>query len=284
MVPQRLIGGLAIREWGEPDDPAVLMWPGLGATSAYFASLAADLDCRTVSVDPPGFGASPPGAPITYARMLESARLVVEECGCVAVVGHSLGGFIAASLAAEPATGVRCAVLIDGGYLTATDLTAIGMPVSAGREQLIEFMRIASTMRFPDWNAAYDGMAAMIMSPRTAALEAYVHALFTVLDGEVCQLASPEHSADLVIATLDNDVSAPAIAVPTLLIACGRPARGREIRQPAWEAFAASSPAVELRVVEEWAHNPGLEDPDGLSALIAGWSPFRDAALRQLRL
>jgi len=57
-VNERLVAGLAVREWGDPDDPAVLLWPGPGATGAYFAEVSAGLPGQAVAVDPPGFGRS----------------------------------------------------------------------------------------------------------------------------------------------------------------------------------------------------------------------------------
>ena len=49
---------------------------------------------------------------------------------------------------------------------------------------------------------------------------------------------------------------------------------------PAWEAFAQASPLIELRVAEEWGHNPPLQDAAGTARMIAEWLgpyPAKDA-------
>ena len=264
--------GLAVWEWGDPTEPGVLLWPGLGATSAYFRSLAPALPGRAVVVDPPGFGRSAPPPAYSYQRLVDAAARVIEVCGCRAIVGHSLGAYVAAGVAGEPPAGLRAAVLIDGGFLDAKGMAGLGMPVTAGRAQLIAWLE-ANTPRFPDWETAIRELATMFGSAPTPALEAYLRALFTEADGEIRDLTPPDRMADLILAVFDQDVRALAarVAVPALLIACGVPAERRPIREQAWRAFAGASPLVELHVAEDWGHNPILQDPEGSSHLIANW-------------
>lgn len=271
-VRRQLVGSLAVREWGDPALPGVLLWPGLGATGAYFESLVPELPCRAVAVDPPGIGASPPIDGSTYGRLVEMACSVVERCECRAIVGHSLGAYVAVGVAAEPPIGLQAAVLIDGGVMEAEEMEQFGPPITAARAQLIEWLT-ANTLAFPDWDTATRELAPMIGSDETPALKAYVRELFAEIDGEVRELATPEPAADLLLATFDHDVRAAGerLAVPTLLIACGQPAQSRALRQRAWEAFAAGSSLVELHVADDWGHNPIFQDPEGFSTLTAGW-------------
>jgi pimeloyl-ACP methyl ester carboxylesterase len=116
-------------------------------------------------------------------------------------------------------------------------------------------------------------LAAMISSHQTRALTAYVREVFNEIDGEIRELATPDHAADLLLATFDHDVRvlAERLTVPTLLIACGQPAEQRALRERAWQAFAAGSSLVELHVADEWGHNPIFQDPEASSTLTAGW-------------
>lgn len=266
------MGGLAVWECGDPTEPGVLLWPGLGATSAYFRSVAQALPGRAVVVDPPGFGRSAPPHAYTYERLVDAAARVIEACGCRAMVGHSLGGYVAAGVAGAPPAGLRAAVLIDGGFLDATGMAGLGMPVTAGRAALIGWLE-ANTPRFPDWETAIGELAKMIGSAPTPVLEAYARELFTDINGEIRDLTPPDRMADLILAVFDQDVPALAerIAVPVLLIACGQPAEHRSSREKAWQAFANASPLVELHVADAWAHNPILQDPEASSSLIADW-------------
>ena len=267
-----MVAGLAVREWGDPGDPAVLLWPGLSSTSAYFAHVAPSLPGRAVAVDPPGFGRSAPLDGYTAERLIEVAAAVTEECGCWAIVGHSLGGYLAVSVAADPPPGLRAAVLLDGGFMDASAMAEIGMPVTSGRDQLIAWMR-ANAPSFPDWETAVRELAAMIGGEPTPVLEAYVREVFVEVDGAIREPTPPEEMADQVLALVDRDVLTPAgrVGVPTLLIAGGQPLEGRATRERAWRRFADSSTLIELHVADAWGHNAILQDSQASSRLIADW-------------
>jgi pimeloyl-ACP methyl ester carboxylesterase len=197
---------------------------------------------------------------------------VVERCRCAAIVGHSLGAYVAVGVSAAPPAGLEAAVLIDGGFIEAEEMAQFGMPITAGRAQLTEWLA-ANELRFPDWDTATRELASMVAGDRTPALEAYVREVFAELDGEIREPAPPEAAADLLLATFDHGARALAqrLAVPTLLIACGQPVQRRAGREGAWRAFAARSSLVELHVAEDWGHNPIFQDPEAFSTLIAGW-------------
>ena len=271
-VRQRVVASLAVREWGDPAEPGVLLWPGLGANGAYFESLAPELPYRAVAVDPPGLGASAPIDPCTSKKLVEMACTVVDQCECCAIVGHSLGAYIAAGVAAAPPPGLQAAVLIDGGFMAAEDMAERGMPITAGRAALVEWLA-TNTLCFPSWEDATSKLAAMINSQETPALKAYVREVFGEIDGEIRELSDPDRAADLLLATFEHEVHSLAemLAVPTLLVACGQPAEMRASRESAWQGFATRSSLVELRVADDWAHNPIFQDPQGFSALTGGW-------------
>jgi pimeloyl-ACP methyl ester carboxylesterase len=267
-----MIGGLLVREWGDESQPGVLLWPGMGSSAAYFASMAPRMPWRGVAVDPPGSGGSEPLDPCTSDRLIELAAGVVEACDCRAVVGHSLGAYLAVGLATDPPAGLRAAVLIDGGFLGAEDFVELGMPATAGRDELAAWME-ANGPRFPDWDTAFRQLAQMIGGEVTPALEVYVRDVFAEVDGEVHQRGRPEGMADLLLAALDHDVRAQAerIKIRTLLIACTEPPEPRALREKAWTRLAEASPLIDLRVVEGWYHNPILQDPERASSMIVDW-------------
>jgi pimeloyl-ACP methyl ester carboxylesterase len=269
---KRRVGSLAVRESGDPADPGVLLWPGLGATGAYFESFVGELPGRVVAVDPPGLGGSAPLGRCSLERLIEMACAVVEQCECRAVVGHSLGAFVAVGVAAKPPAGLLSAVLIDGGFMQAEDMVRLGMPLTAGRAKLVEWLG-ANSPRFSDWGTATRELATMVGGRESRTFRAYVRDVFVEIDGEVRERMTADQAADLLLATYDHDPAALArtLELPTLLIACGQPAAQRDVRQQAWEAFAARSSLIELHVAEDWSHNPIFQDPEVLTALIAGW-------------
>ena len=271
-VRERLVGGIVVREWGDPAAPAVLLWPGLGSTSAYFAAVAGSIGGRAVAVDPPGFGRSAPPDGYTFEVLAHLAGRVVEACNCWAIVGHSLGANLVVGVAGEPPATLRAAVLLDGGYMDAEALAEVGMPVTAGRDGLTAWMG-TNTPRFADWDAAIGEMGKMIGGGPTEVLETYLREVFDEVDGEVRQAAPVDRMADLVLAVMDQDVLARAahIRVPTLLLASGQPAEGRITRERAWRQFAEASPLIELQVMDAWGHNAILQDPGESARLIADW-------------
>ena len=264
--------GLAVREWGDPADPAILLWPGLGSTGAYFDGIAAALPGRPLTVDPPGSGRSAPLDRYTSDALIERAADVAEAYSCRAVVGHSLGAYVAVGLAADPPAGLRAAVLLDGGFMDAAAMAELGMPVTSGREHLIAWMR-AHRLRFPDWETATRELAGIIGGEPTEMVEAYVRDVFAEVDGEICERISPEEAADQVLAVVEHDVLSRArrVQVPTLLIASGQPAELRVIRERAWRRFIEASPLIELHVEDAWGHNAILQAPEVSTRLIADW-------------
>jgi pimeloyl-ACP methyl ester carboxylesterase len=271
-VRRRIVEGVAVREWGDPGEPGILMWPGLGATGGYFAAVAEAMPGRAVSVDPPGFGDSPPPEAYSYDRLVELAAVLIGACECHAFVGHSLGGFLGAAIASDPPPSLRAVVLVDGGHLGVREFAALGQPApEASREELLEWVK-ENQPRFPDWDTAVGTLAEMIGGDVTPSLEAYAHEILVQADGEICDRSTAERIADLLSVAREHDPDvASDIAIPTLLIACAQPPESRAIRERAWRRFADASPQVELRVGEFWRHNPILQDPKGSSALIVGW-------------
>jgi pimeloyl-ACP methyl ester carboxylesterase len=271
-VDERLIGGLALREQGDPAKAGILLWPGLSSSGAYFDPVVPALPWRSVAVDPPGSGGSAPLDPCTLERLLELTRDIAQACRCRAVVGHSLGAYLALGLAANPPEELAAAVLIDGGFLSPEDYVELGMPVTSGHAELTAWMQ-ANGPRFPDWDTAFERLAAMIGSEVTPVLEGYVRDVFVETDDEVRQRARPDAMADLLLGIVAHDARAQAerIEIPTLLIACGEPSTWRAMRERAWTALAQASPLIELRVVEGWNHNPILQDPDRAASMIVDW-------------
>lgn len=268
----RSVGGLAIREWGDPAQPGVLLWPGLGSTGAYFAAVSELLPGRLIAVDPPGFGDSPPLDPYSRERLIEQTREAVCVCRCAAILGHSIGADVALGVANRPPPELKAAVLIDGGYLDASSRAELGVPITAGRAALVDWLE-ASPLAFADWQSAFREIARLFDGEVTAALELLVRETFVERDGQVRQRAVAETLADLLLAIGCADVTpyARGLALPTLLIACGQPPEQRRVKHPAWQAFADASPLVELNVAETWGHNPLQQDPEGAARLIAEW-------------
>ena len=271
----RNVGALVVREWGVSSDPGILLWPGLGFSSTYFLASASLLSGRAVAVDPPGFGRSPAPPAYSYEQLVGSAAEVVRVCDCRAMVGHSLGGDIALSVAAEPPSNLRAVVLVDGGYLEPADAVELGMPGGSDRDEMVAYMR-EHKARFADWEAARTALATLLETEElTPALEVAFRETLTEVDGELRQTASPELLTDALMPFMTEPFDVRALAsraaIPMLLIAVGLPSHVRSTKQRAWEKFAALPPLIEVHVAEDWGHNPLLTAPNDCAALINAW-------------
>lgn len=271
----RKVGELAVRQWGDPAEPGILLWPGMGFTSAYFAGSASFLPGRSVGVDPPGWGRSPAPSRYSYEHLVGLGVEAIRACDCWAMVGHSLGGDLALGVADDQPPGLRAVVLVDGGYLGPSDRIELGAPDAADREAMVASMREAEA-RFPDWESARDAIAQFVGAEELApATEAAFRETLTVVDGELREAAPPERAADMLMsftsAGIDVRARAAAVCVPTLLIAAGQPPESREIKQRAWERFASASPLIELHVAEDWGHHALLATTQECTAVISAW-------------
>jgi pimeloyl-ACP methyl ester carboxylesterase len=269
---ERFLGGLAIREWGDPGEPGILLWPGLGATATYFAPIAESLPGRVIAVDPPGFGGSSPVDPNTREAYVDVARQTIESTGCRAMIGHSLGAYVALDVAARPPAALRAVAMIDGGFLGRREFRDLGMPIGEGRGTLIAWLE-ANDPHFPDWETATTTLSAMLGVDPSPMVADYVRDIYVAVDGEIRSAAGVDRRADLLLAILEDDAvpEASDVQIPTLLIGCGQPIESRAMRQAAWERLVESSPLLRLHVADEWGHNPVLQAPDAIGALLADW-------------
>lgn len=139
---------LAVREWGDTADPALLFWHSLGPASsgALIVEVAPALVAagyRVVSVDGPGFGASPLLPPERYRldALVELARRLVEklELAPLTLMGHSWGGAIAVRFAGAYPDLVQALVLVDSGHIDYRELPEVDVGRTA--EEWIEEVR-----------------------------------------------------------------------------------------------------------------------------------------------
>jgi pimeloyl-ACP methyl ester carboxylesterase len=130
---------------------------------------------------------------------VEVAGAVLEACGCRAMVGHSLGAYLAAGVATKPSAQLRAVVLIDGGFLDPHGMAALGMPTASGRGELAAWLG-ANAPRFADWETATRELATMIGTAPTPAIAAYAREVMTEVDGEIRNPSAPERLAEFILA------------------------------------------------------------------------------------
>jgi pimeloyl-ACP methyl ester carboxylesterase len=219
---------------------------------------------RSISLDWPGHGESPPGdGPASAMRFADVAEEAVEQLAPdgALVVGNSVGGFAAARMAVRRPELVKGLAIVDGGGF-------------AGRPPQV---RAFCALMAQPWflRRIYPRFSTHYMRPRTAADRRARDAGVATTRHDpglraVAELwrsfASPEH---------DLRAGAASISAPTLLI-WGR--RDPVIPLKIGKQAAAAIPGAEL-VVLDTGHVPHTSDPEGFAAHL---TPFADAAFERL--
>ena len=163
----RVAGGeLWVHLWGEVDAEPVLAIHGITASGMAWNAVADRLVAPLVAPDLRGRGASRAGGPYGMGTHAEDCVRVLDELGVerARVVGHSMGGFVAAVVARRYPDRVARLVLVDGGVsLPAPDGdpdTLLGPAAErlrmtfAGREAYRDFWRAHPAFR--DWSPAIE--------------------------------------------------------------------------------------------------------------------------------
>lgn len=102
--------------------PPVILLHGLAGSSRWWSRNTAALagSFRVIAIDLPGFGASPGGGRLDLDAVVGQLVATMDRLGLhrASVVGHSMGGLIAAGLAAEHPERVDRLVLVDAAFLS----------------------------------------------------------------------------------------------------------------------------------------------------------------------
>jgi pimeloyl-ACP methyl ester carboxylesterase len=137
-------GSIFVYEWGEPVDPTLLYWDGLGGTGLHANELAPILagehGLRVIAPDPPGHGRSPalPSDSYRPSRLAALATDLLSELDIehATFLGFSWGGRVGCSFAARFPERTAGLALVEGGiflYGSSRDLAAC---VAEAREEL----------------------------------------------------------------------------------------------------------------------------------------------------
>ncbi len=116
-----MVGGIAYREAGGAEDPAVLLLHGYPQSSFMWRDMlpvVAAAGMRAIAPDFPGFGDSPPDPPGTWERQVEAVERLHSSLGLgpVVLVVHDWGGLIGLRWACEHPDAVRALVISDTGF------------------------------------------------------------------------------------------------------------------------------------------------------------------------
>jgi pimeloyl-ACP methyl ester carboxylesterase len=156
---------LSYLQWGSEDAPPMLLFPGSGAVSAGWESVAPAFakHYRVISFDMRGQGFSDwdPNKQYNVMTHVADMKEAVHQLGLknIIVMGHSMGGNEAVVYAAEDAANVIALIAEDGGYMLpgSTHADRRAQDAKAGIPQ-----RPAPKTEFATWDEV---LASMIYAP-----------------------------------------------------------------------------------------------------------------------
>jgi pimeloyl-ACP methyl ester carboxylesterase len=262
---------LFLRTWGEPDDPTIVCWPGLGPRAgSHFNEVAPELAAggrRVVVVDPPGLGASPALEREGYA--LDSlADLVPDVLDVLGIdravyVGFSWGASLGCFVGGRHPDRLRGLVLLDAGHADYAG-TDVSVPFD---ERVAEMAEALEGERVPSWEAAVAEFRANV--PRwTPELEEQCRAMWRG-DGDGF---APNLDAPVWVAVLDALVRTPPSSAWAALAAGGVPVLLITAQDSADSGpFREAVPRAEVREVPSPTHDVLGHAPAEVAATIAGW-------------
>lgn len=254
-------------EWGRAGDPPALLLHSLAAHSHWWDEVAAALASRfhLVALDFRGHGASAwaDSGAYRFADYVADTVAVIDALGwrAPAVIGHSLGGYVAANLSALHPMRVGSLVIAD--MLTSwTEEMAERAARQAERPGAVFKSRAEAMSRFrlvpPDTFASAARLAhlaeAGVVERRPGAWEwAFDRRVF----------AHPP---------VNPWPFLPGVLCPTLVVRGGR-SSVMEREQMLWAATSVR--LGQFAEVREAYHHLVLDDPAGFAKVVTGWTPAR---------
>jgi len=254
------------QQWGEPDAPAAVFWPGLGSTGLTPVELAPALVAggrRVIGLEPPLSASDDFGLASLAARVCAAAPAPF------VAMGHSWGASVAAVAAVRDPGAVAALVLLDGSFMRLDEYAGGTLD-----ERLAVLEAHIRTMRWASRDAyvADERRRVGRWSPELdEARRATVHAV----DGAIV----PRMSAETALAALraldayDPPAVLPALAAarfPILLLVAAEPAGRREEVGAFVDRFAAAVPRADVRWLPA-GHDLVSELGPELGRIVADW-------------
>jgi len=247
---------LAATELG--DGPALIILHGLFGSARNWSTVARSLAAshRVIALDLRNHGASPWAETMTYAEMADDVAGFIAAAGLdrPSILGHSMGGKVAMTLALDGA--------VEAGALVVVDIAPV--PYDGGFGPTVAAMRaldLASLGRRADADAA---LAAQVPD---ASLRAFLLQNLTTRDGAYAwRINLPAIAAGLAALSAFSAVKpSAAFAGPALFIAGGRSGYVAAAHQPAIRRLFPNS---EIAVMDGAGHWPHAEQPENFVALV----------------
>jgi pimeloyl-ACP methyl ester carboxylesterase len=270
---------LFVRDWGEPDRPALLYWDGLGGCGLHANEIAPILTeahgLRVVAPDAPGHGRSPALPPEWYrpSTLAGVAADLLSELGISRAIfmGFSWGGRIACSFGASFPERSAGLALIDGGYVEWADISSTDTAADLNT-CIAAASRGAEKDSFATWDE-YFAVQREELGRWTPALAEAHRSTMREAGGRIVPILEPEvggairHGEYQVPLTSTYPPLADA-EVPVLLLTAPEETKYLREAEAAIARFRAALPKARVESRPDAIHDLVSYDPTGVAELV----------------
>jgi pimeloyl-ACP methyl ester carboxylesterase len=246
---------LALERHG--DGPALVLVHGLGATRAIWRHVLGLLPGTVVALDVPGFGASPAAGPGFVLEEVADA-IAAELPEAFDLVGHSLGGAVALTLAARHPERVRRLVLVAPAGLRPYPAVVGG--VAGALSESVNALRRAGA---PLADLAWGRRVLLGVGTRDPA---------ALAPSEVRMLVGASRGATRVRAALATVAATdlrPALRSLPLPVGAVWGSHDRVIPRGSLDALRSCRPEAPVEIVARAGHIPMIERPQAFAGALA---------------
>ncbi|MDX6490786.1 MAG: hypothetical protein QOD43_1031 [Gaiellaceae bacterium] len=270
---------LFVRDWGEPDRPALLYWDGLGGCGLHANEIAPILvetyGLRVVALDAPGHGRSPalPSESYRPSILAGVAADLLSELGISRAIfmGFSWGGRIACSFGARFPERTAGLALIDGGYFEWADVS--GTDTIADLNACIAAARRrAKTDSFATWEEYFAVQREELGRWSQALAEAH-RAMMREAGGRIVPILEPEVGGAIRHGEYQEPLTTtyPPLAdaeLPVLLLTAPEEAKYLREAEAAIARFRSALPGARVESISDGIHDLVSYDPTGVAELV----------------
>lgn len=262
-----------IYQWGDPQNPTIIFFHGLGSTGLAYGELAKLLpEYHIVTFDLPGHG---------YAKALEEenayfpSNLIVEietiinqQLGNTShyLIGHSLGADLVVHYAAKYPKQLKGIILLDGGYLSPQDL---GMTLE---NELQNIEKFCNEVKFPSWDVFFESEKEEL-SRWSEELKEASRAQVKEQDGEIRLTISTFTAQSMVKGNYAESVTdiVGQVHCPALLIRATKTVELESARKKSVQILQSRIKNLDIESIADAGHDIFREAPKDVANKIRTW-------------
>ncbi|WP_397537789.1 alpha/beta fold hydrolase [Rummeliibacillus pycnus] len=263
--------GKEFYEWGNPKNATIVSLHGMGNTGLTFGEFSKFLDgYHIVAFDLPGHGHAEKckkNSDYRPSRLSEKIheKLSNFEKHSFYLMGHSLGANLALYYAAKYPEKLKGIILLDGGYITPSELGSL-------KKQLQESEQFYNETRYDSWKCFIESEKEEVLT-WSKEIEEASRAQVKEVDNEIRLAIELDTIQALITGMFEEPVKniLEKIKVPILLLTGSEPEELNNVREAACKEFQQLAKSVTITSIQDAGHSLYREQPISVAQNIKKW-------------